>query len=333
MTTDSVATAARDAAIRIAAIRAAEEYVRTRIWALEELAVAELGQLYLDAYRSMAAGLAEVFARYGTAENWRATDLAFRARTEALLQGISADIGRLTDRVTASVFDAAVRGYQAGYYGRAWLLEVGARSVSAINLPLLPVEAIRAALLNPYQGSTFLDRFIDARAEFERRIRRAIVQSQIRGETIGQATRRLQAELGLPVGRATPGGHHARVEMIARTEVLRASNAGAMAVYEANADVLAGVEWLATKDERTCPTCGALDGQQWALDKAPQPPDHPRCRCTLAPVLKNSSLEARIVGKRVTYREWAAARGVSLTQDGGVLRLERGRPAPAARVS
>lgn len=329
MTSDPVSAAARLAAIRSATIRAAEEYVRTRIWLLEEQAVALLGQLYLDAYRSMAGQLAEVMARTG--DVWRASDLAFRARTEALLQGISADMARLTDQVVAAVLESAIRGYQAGFYGRAWLLEQGVRAVGAIHLPILPVEAIRAAVLQPYQGSTFLDRFIDARTDFERRIRSAIVQSQIQGESIGQATRRLQRELGLATGRAAAGGHHARVEMIARTEVLRASNAGAMAIYEANADVLAGWEWLATRDERTCPICGALDGQVFMFNsRQSAPPAHPRCRCTPVPRLKNESLEARIVGKRETYREWAARRGISIVQDGGVLHFQRGKPAPRA---
>ena len=304
--------------------------MRSRIWLLEEQTVAELGELYVQAYRGMVGQLAEVMARYNAgAETWSHADLAFRARTESLLQGIGGEIARLTDRATAAVFDAAVRGYQAGWYGRAWLLDVGTRAVSAINLPLLPVEAIRAAILQPYQGGTFVDRFINARAEFEQRIRNSIVQSQIQGESIAQATKRIQSALGLPGGKV-PGGHAARVEMVARTEILRSSNAGAAAIYEQNADILSAVEWLATNDERTCPTCGVLDGQQWAVGKAPQPPDHPRCRCTLLPVLKNQSLEQRIVGPRKTYRQWAAEHGVSMSQDGGVLHTERGKPAPKA---
>lgn len=332
MTLDPVTAAARNRAIREQAIREAEAYVRSRIWALEDAAVNTLGDLYLAAYRQMAAALAEAFARYSSGEAWSASDALFRLRTETLLSEIAAEVARLTDESVAATLAAVVRGYQAGYYGSAWALDMGLRGVSAAAIPLLPVEAIRVAMEQPYLGSTFLDRFLDARDEFVRAIRRSIVDSQIRGEGIGAALRRLAQALGVDTGRANRlanAGLFARIEMIARTEILRASNEGALAVYEANADVLAGWEWVATKDERTCPICGALDGQVFAFEARQSPPptgSHPRCRCTAAPALKNSALEARIVGPRQTYRDWAQGRGLSIAQDGGVLYFEGKRP-------
>lgn len=53
-----------------------------------------------------------------------------------------------------------------------------------------------------------------------------------------------------------------------------------------------GVEWLATLDSHTCPTCGALDGKSWDWDMKPigghgmqfqMPPRHWNCRCVLTP--------------------------------------------------
>lgn len=309
--------AERNTARRQAAMRDAEEYVRTRIWRLEDDTIAELGQLYLDAYTQMAGQVAGLAARYGSDDTWSANDTVFRARTESVLDAIYAEVARLTDSVTAQVMDSAIRGYQGGYYGRAWLLDVGLRGVGESALPFVPVEAIRAQMLAPYIGSTFTDRFIDARVEFEQAIRKSLVESQIRGETIGQAQRRLRDALGLPKGAS---GYAARLEMIARTEILRGSNLGAMAIYQANQDVLSGWTWLATKDERTCPICGELDGQAFDFDSTQTaPPAHPRCRCTEVPNLINSALEAAIVGPRETYRQWAARRGVGPRDDGAVL--------------
>lgn len=322
MTAPTATTIARNAAIRFRAISESSDWLRSHLWAMEDAAVNELGQLYLNYYRELVNELMIAVERYGG--TWSASDAAFRARTEYLLSQIRDDVGRLTDETTARTFEAMVRGYGGGYYGTAWIVDNGLRTGAYANIPLLPVEAIRAAMLQPYLGSTFLDRFADARDEFVRRIRRSIVESQIRGESITQATVRLRNALGI-TGDAK--GLWARAEMIARTEILRASNEGALLIYEANQDVLKGFQWRATLDERVCPICGQLDGEQWTFkDEYPVPPSHARCRCAILPVLLDSELEAAIVGPYKGYREWAAERGISVVNDGGILRFRGARP-------
>ena len=68
-----------------------------------------------------------------------------------------------------------------------------------------------------------------------------------------------------------------RMEMIARTEVLRAHNMGRMKFHQQVG--VQKLEWLATDDERMCPQCGGLDGKTFPTDKFPQLPKHPHCRC------------------------------------------------------
>lgn len=68
-----------------------------------------------------------------------------------------------------------------------------------------------------------------------------------------------------------------RLEMIVRTEIIRAHNMGRMKFFEE-----AGVkkaEWMTMADERTCRVCGPLDGKVFELRKFPQLPAHPFCRC------------------------------------------------------
>lgn len=69
-----------------------------------------------------------------------------------------------------------------------------------------------------------------------------------------------------------------RMEMIARTEVLRAHNMGRLKFHERVG--IQKLEWLAMEDERMCPVCGGLDGKTFPIDKFPQQPAHPHCRCT-----------------------------------------------------
>lgn len=69
-----------------------------------------------------------------------------------------------------------------------------------------------------------------------------------------------------------------RMEMIARTEIIRAHNMGRLKFHQRVG--VQKLEWLATDDERMCAICGALDGKTYPIDKFPQQPAHPHCRCT-----------------------------------------------------
>lgn len=41
--------------------------------------------------------------------------------------------------------------------------------------------------------------------------------------------------------------------------------------------------WHTARDERVCPTCGALEGQIFPAAVGIRPPLHPRCRCWVTP--------------------------------------------------
>lgn len=69
-----------------------------------------------------------------------------------------------------------------------------------------------------------------------------------------------------------------RMELIARTEILRAHNMGRLKFHERVG--IQKLEWLATEDERMCRVCGDLDGKEYVIKNFPQQPAHPNCRCT-----------------------------------------------------
>ncbi|MFO7274421.1 MAG: phage portal protein, partial [Bacillota bacterium] len=130
------------------------------------------------------------------------------------------------------------------------------------------------------------------------RVRRVILAGQQEGLTVAEMRNRLLDEFD--------DWTVTRAEMVARTETIRASNAGALMAYR-----YAGVqmvEWLPAGD--ACPYCKALEGKRWAAGSAlfdigdewhPEgverpfrityepvrhPPLHPHCRCTLVPVVE-----------------------------------------------
>jgi SPP1 gp7 family putative phage head morphogenesis protein len=58
-------------------------------------------------------------------------------------------------------------------------------------------------------------------------------------------------------------------------------------IYKANEDIIKAIQWLATLDKRTCPSCASLDGKQFPPGSAPRPPLHIGCRCVLIPALND----------------------------------------------
>lgn len=100
-----------------------------------------------------------------------------------------------------------------------------------------------------------------------------------------------------------------RAIRIARTEVLRAGNRGALEAYK-QSGVVAGKQWFTAIDERVCEFCGPLHGKIKALNNkffhegesftgkeggvihldysdVGEPPLHPNCRCTLIPIIRS----------------------------------------------
>jgi len=71
---------------------------------------------------------------------------------------------------------------------------------------------------------------------------------------------------------------------IARTEVTRLANMGAVEYYKDNG--VDKVTWVASFGDRTCPDCESLDGNIFEIGTQPEIPLHPLCRCTLTPFVE-----------------------------------------------
>lgn len=114
----------------------------------------------------------------------------------------------------------------------------------------------------------------------------------IAGETNERIVRRIVGGKGEP-GIMKIARRHART--LVHSSVQAAANEARLATYRKNSRFITGVRFLATLDSRTCPRCGALDGQQWSLEGEPiggtsasfiAPPVHSGCRCILTPLAR-----------------------------------------------
>jgi len=105
---------------------------------------------------------------------------------------------------------------------------------------------------------------------------RKMLQSAIRGyfeqeQTIGELEKQIRRSFS-PV----------RAEMIAQTEVTRASSQGEQKVAQEleKQGIRLTPIWNTSVDERVCPICMPRNGKE--ITDGLFPPAHPRCRCSLS---------------------------------------------------
>lgn len=103
-----------------------------------------------------------------------------------------------------------------------------------------------------------------------------LTEGLMHGEGIPKLTKRIQNAVQA-IGRV-------RAETIARTETMYAVNQGTLIRYSQSG--VKRVRWLTGLDERACEECEALHGKEFEIGSEPAIPAHPRCRCTVIPVIE-----------------------------------------------
>ena len=150
-------------------------------------------------------------------------------------------------------------------------------------------EALDWAAVDPKALSSIVKRTTQQIEKATRRLPQdqsaVMKQVLVRGIAVGDNPRRAAALMLDRLGGVFDGGRR-RAETIARTEMLDAHRAAALAARKENANVLAGWEWQATLDVRTCPACLSMHGRIFPVDAA-GPQGHQNCRCASLPVVKS----------------------------------------------
>ncbi|WP_024817090.1 phage minor head protein [Arthrobacter sp. 31Y] len=115
-------------------------------------------------------------------------------------------------------------------------------------------------------------------------VERIMKRELIRGIAVGDNPRRTASRMMAKAEGRFNGGL-TRALTIARTETLDAHRAATQASEKANTDLLAGWEWHASLNARTCPSCWAKHGTQYEND-VPGPLDHQNGRCARVTLTK-----------------------------------------------
>lgn len=192
------------------------------------------------------------------------------------------------------------------------LVGLGAQQVGVElqAMRLTPEMAVAAVKARPFSGRLLSEWLADTEEAAARRVRDAIRMGWFEGQSIPEIVRRVR---GTRAQRYTDGVleiNRRAAESMVRTAVTHVSSVAAQEVYDQHADIIEGIEWVATLDSRTSKTCAGLDGQVFPLDKGPRPPAHVSCRSTTIPRLKGmESFE------RTTFADWLAGQGEEAQDD------------------
>ena len=140
-----------------------------------------------------------------------------------------------------------------------------------VTFSSIPVGAITHLLRNPLGGEAFAASFADMGTALLTRLKNTLMSGLLRGTGVGGVAKQVQGVLGNTKWQA---------ERIVRSEFGRVTNQAALAQFDQNKELLNGVQWVATLDDRTCLECGDLDGEVYddpADAPVPVVDTHPNC--------------------------------------------------------
>jgi SPP1 gp7 family putative phage head morphogenesis protein len=240
-------------------------------------------QVYPDVAAALEARLAAITARgYDLGPVVTATLKALESQLQTI---IAAGYGNAQTDFTEATQDLAT---QEGKYNLGALNSALPDNVSFNTVLPAPATLSALAVDAPFLGYPLGEWFDELGTKTADNVLQALRVGIAEGQTTDDIVRRL---VGTKKNNFTDGlfdGARRDAQRLVRTAVSHVSSMARDATYQANADVVQSVQWVATLDDRTCEICGDLDGQTFPVGSGPRPPGpHPECRCTTVPVVSS----------------------------------------------
>ncbi len=207
------------------------------------------------------------------------------------------------------------------------------RNAAPINVDVLtPPPALIKSIVtkSPIQGR-FVSDWVEGLAKgTQEKIAQQLRIGIAEGESIPVMVRRIRGTKAAQYADGILQISRRNAEAVVRTSVAGVSTNCRDEMYKANSDVIKGVQYVATLDNRTTPICMGLDGRVFDIGKGPRPPQHWNCRSTTAPVLKSwkemgidakeappstrASMDGQ-VSERLTYGKWLKKQPIDIQND------------------
>lgn len=311
------------------ALRYAETLIKRQILETEDRAVVDVFAQYRDAFRAFRSQALDLSDQYGV-RNFDGSQRSSKLMRDAVLEAFDAQAETLKSSLSAASLRWATRAYLGGYYGRAWAMDVSTKD--DVNIQAAPIDEIGAAYRlreDVFDALLATPEFAEWRLlygieldDLMIRVRRMVTRAMLDGQSIDDIMNRVRDLMGLPVDWANYGrgtatilkgtyANFSRVQTLVRTAVNDASNTGALSIFQQNADVLSGYQWIVARDERVCPSCLEKANRVYNINDVERPPLHPNCRCTIIPVIRTDWMIAADAPPRRDFNGWLDDAGLT----------------------
>jgi SPP1 gp7 family putative phage head morphogenesis protein len=307
-------------------MRVCESLIRRRLYALEDETVAQQYHMYRAAYNDIRSRAFDLAQQYNVRELTNTANVVrWRRDVDTYTQRRAA---ALSQQVAYHALQSAGNLYLLGYYGRAWALDMSTKPDVLIRAPVPSTDKVTRDVLQPglqeafepdkliydLLGVEWRQMYADNLDDMVRKIRNTMNTAIQNNLNVQNWTQLVADAMGVNINKAQ-GFKSAfnRIQALTRTYAMTAANEGALALYNANSNLVEGVEWLAANDARVCPTCARLNGMVWLLGDMDmqRPPAHVNCRCTLIPRVTSLSNGSNVtLPPAQTWKDWILAAGL-----------------------
>ncbi|MEA4972931.1 MAG: minor capsid protein [Candidatus Metalachnospira sp.] len=253
-------------------------------------------------------------AENGVSEDWSkqlesASDIYRMDRLKSLQLQMHEQIEELAGYKQQVLSKTLGEIYSEGYYHN--IFEVQSLQGYGEAFTILDTDKINKVLSKPwtYDNMSYSDKIWKNRDTLSYTLDKALTQGIIRGDAPDKIAKAITQEVGVELNNA---------KRLVLTESAAFSALASRDSYkELNVEKF---EYMATLDERTCETCGPMDGQIFKMAEynigVTVPPLHPSCRCTTAPYFddeftagdartaRNSDGKVYDVPADMKYSEW-----------------------------
>lgn len=171
----------------------------------------------------------------------------------------------------------------------------------------------------PIRGRFVNQWFSKLSSDTSQKIAQQLRIGHLQGESIPQIVRRIRGTRAANFKDGIVQESRRNLEAIVRTSINQTTTQARENVFAENQDVVKGIQFVATLDDRTTEICMGLDGKVFEVKSGPRPPMHFNCRSGTAPVLRSwkelgfnirntspeqrASMDGQTAGK-LTYGKW-----------------------------
>lgn len=228
--------------------------------------------------------------------------------TAARLKTLLAQVRKTIGTHYANIYD--LNKEDLGKVAQAHAYQIASTVNGLVGVELMSLQTDAQQLQNLVTKTPIMGRYLEEwwqkqGTELFSRFTQQMRLGMLQGEGVNELVQRVRGTRAMGYTDAMMRMPTYQAEALVRTATVSIANTGRLQAYQDNADVLEGIQWLATLDDRICEICMALDGCMWALpdgadpnkygdyeslsgDKDfPGPTAHVNCRCVQVPVVKS----------------------------------------------